>query len=77
LSVGPRWTPDGRSIVHIRTSANVSNLWSAPVDGGEPSQLTHFERDLIFSYAFSADGQRLAMSRGNTSGDLVLIRDFR
>jgi Tol biopolymer transport system component len=76
-SVGPRWAPDSRSIVYIRTSANVSNLWSVPLDGGEPSQLTHFDRDVIFSYAFSPEGQRLAMSRGNTSGDLVLIRNFR
>jgi Tol biopolymer transport system component len=78
--VGPptaRWAPDGRSIVYIQTTANVSNLWSLPVDGGQPSQLTRFERDTIFSFEFSPDGQRLAMARGNTTGDLVLIRNFR
>jgi len=78
--IGPltaRWAPDGRSIVYIQTTANVSNLWSLPVGGGQPSQLTRFERDTIFSFAFSPEGQRLAMSRGSTTGDLVLIRKFR
>lgn len=61
----------------MQTTATVSNLWSLPVDGGQATQLTHFDRDNIFSFAFSADGQQLAMSRGRIKGDLVLIRNIR
>jgi Tol biopolymer transport system component len=73
----PQWTADSRSIVYIDTQADVGNLWALPVDGSAPHQLTRFDKDRIFTYAFSPDGQRLALSRGNTSGDLVVIRNFR
>ena len=74
----PLWAPDGQSLVFIRTDVqNVSNLWTFPLDGTESRQLTQFERDLIFSYAFSSDGKMLATSRGRVSGDIVLIRNFR
>jgi Tol biopolymer transport system component/tRNA A-37 threonylcarbamoyl transferase component Bud32 len=72
-----QWAHDGRSIIHVRSPAGVSNLWALPIDGGEPQQLTRFESDRIFSYAFSPDGRRLAMSRGRFSGDIVQIRNFR
>ena len=72
-----KWSVDGRSIVHVRTSAGVSNLWALPLERGEPQQLTHFESERIFGYAFSPDGSRLAMSRGRFSGDIVQIRNFR
>jgi len=74
----PQWAPDGQSLVFIRTTEeNVSNLWTLPLDGSESRQLTQFERDRIFSYAFSPDGTMLATSRGRVSGDIVLIRNFR
>jgi eukaryotic-like serine/threonine-protein kinase len=72
-----QWAADGRALVHIRTEGNVGNLWSLPLDGGAPSQLTRFDSDRLFSFAFSPDGKRLATSRGRNSGDLVLIRNFR
>ena len=74
---GWRWSPDGRSVVYIRTEREVSNLWAQPLDGRAPRQLTRFDRDRIFSFAYGPDGQRLAMSRGGVSGDVVLIRNFR
>jgi Tol biopolymer transport system component len=72
-----KWSVDGRAITHVRSPAGVSNLWALPLDGGEPQQLTRFDSDRIFRYAFSPDGSRLAMSRGRRSGDIVLIRNFR
>ena len=35
-----RWTPDSRSIAYVDT--NGSNIWSQPLDGGPPRQITHF-----------------------------------
>jgi len=71
------WTPDGLSISCVRTSKGVSNLWSLPLGGGRPKQLTDFDADLIFAYAWSRDGKQLAVARGSSSSDVVLVTDSR
>ncbi|HVF47210.1 MAG TPA: DPP IV N-terminal domain-containing protein [Pyrinomonadaceae bacterium] len=73
---GLRWTPDGRQLRFIDTANGVSNVWSLPLDGGVPKQLTDFKTDQIFWFDFSRDGQ-LALSRGKQTSDVILIRDFR
>src|SRR5439155_11305145 len=40
-----RWTPDGRAVTYIVTSAGVSTIWSKRIDGGAPKQLTNFKSD--------------------------------
>jgi Tol biopolymer transport system component len=37
--------------------------------------LTHFTSDRVFAFAWSPDGKWLAMSRGDTSADAVLISE--
>ncbi len=66
------WATDSKSLIYIKTEGGVSNLWSLPVDGGEPKQLTSFSSNLIFNFALSRDG-RLALTRGNERNDVVLI----
>jgi len=75
-AAGLRWTPDGRALTYIDTINGVSNIWSLPLDGGKPVQLTDFKTDQIFWYDFSRDG-KLALSRGTQTSDVILIRDFR
>lgn len=70
-----RWAPDGRSILYVATDAGVSNIWSQPISGGSPKQITHFNSDLIDSFDVSRDGKEIVMNRGNVSRDVVLIRD--
>jgi eukaryotic-like serine/threonine-protein kinase len=65
------WTPDGRAISYVVRQGLVDNLWTLPVTGGKPSQLTHFPDLQIASYAWSHDG-RLAISRGQPNTDVVL-----
>jgi Tol biopolymer transport system component/DNA-binding winged helix-turn-helix (wHTH) protein len=72
-----RWTHDGRSFAYIETRDGVSNIFAQPLDGGEPVPLTDFKDGRIFSFAFSPDGKQLAISRGATERDVVLIKDFR
>ena len=67
------WTPDGRTVAYAATRGGVSNLWSQPLDGGPPKQLTDFREGLIFDFAWSRDGKQLALSRGVENGDVVLI----
>ncbi|HEX8336209.1 MAG TPA: protein kinase [Pyrinomonadaceae bacterium] len=71
------WSPDGRSAVVIKDSGNVSNLWALPLDGGRPRQLTDWKSDRIFWFAWSRDGRQLAVARGDTFHDVMLISDFR
>jgi eukaryotic-like serine/threonine-protein kinase len=71
------WTPDGTSLSYIRNVEGVSNIWTQPISGGEPRQLTHFKTDQIFRFAWSPDGERLACERGTTLNDIVLISNFK
>ena len=71
------WFPDGQSLVFVKTILGVSNLWRQPLDGGKPEQITNFKSDLIFNFAYSLDGRRLALSRGSQSGDAVLISNLK
>ncbi len=72
-----RWSPDGRELSYIVTRAGVSNIWSQPIDGGPPKQLTDFNSNLIFFYDWSRDGKQFALARGTVSSDVVLINDLR
>jgi Tol biopolymer transport system component/DNA-binding winged helix-turn-helix (wHTH) protein len=72
-----RWTHDGRAFAYIETRDGVSNIIAQPIDGGQPVSLTDFREGRIFSFAFSPDGKQLALSRGATDRDVVLIKDFR
>jgi eukaryotic-like serine/threonine-protein kinase len=71
------WTPDGRALAFIRDVKGVSNIWTQPLDGGSPKQLTHFKDQTIRNFAWSRDGKKLALSRGSFTSDVVLIRNFR
>jgi len=71
------FTRDGKSLSYIDTRNGVSNIWSQPIAGGPSKQLTHFTSDMIFYYAWSSDGKKLAMARGTKTSDVVLIKDLR
>jgi eukaryotic-like serine/threonine-protein kinase len=73
-TVSPAWTPDGKALAYPASVAGVSQIWLQPLDGTPPHQLTKFESDIIFNCAWSNDGKRLALARGNSIADAVLIR---
>jgi Tol biopolymer transport system component len=72
-----RWSPDGRSLFYLKDANNSTNLWSLPLDGGKPRQLTDWQSDKIYWCAYSRDGKQLAAARGRITNDVVLIKDFR
>jgi Tol biopolymer transport system component len=74
---GADWAPDGRSLVVLKDTDNVTNLWTLPLDGGKLRPLTDWKSDKIFWSAWSRDGRELAVARGDTFYDVVLIKDFR
>ncbi len=71
------WTVNDNQVAYPITSGNVSNIWSQPLQGGRPRQLTNFKDQLIFDFAWSRDGKYLALSRGTVNSDVVVISKFR
>jgi Tol biopolymer transport system component len=72
-----QWSQGGDALLYVKTVAGVSNIWRRPLAGGQPKPVTSFTRDRITSFAVSPDGKRLALGRGKTSSDVVMIRDLR
>jgi Tol biopolymer transport system component len=72
-----RWSPDGRALTYIDQRGGVSNIWSQPMAGGQPRQLTDFSGDRIFDFDWSRDGKQIVLSRGVVTNDVVLITDAR
>lgn len=72
-----QWTPDGEHLAFVVTRGGVSNIWTQPISGGAPAQLTNFKTDRIFNFAWSRDGKRLALAHGWVSSDVALVQNFR
>lgn len=72
-----RWSPDGRALHIIISRGGVDNIWTQPIDGGQPVQLTSFKTDRIFSFDWSSDGKQLFLARGNVTPDAVLISNAK
>ncbi len=75
------WAPDGSGVTYLVKQNGVDNIWFQPVDmkthaAAAPRQITHFASEMIWSYAWSADGKQLVISRGHSSTDAVLLSHF-
>jgi dipeptidyl aminopeptidase/acylaminoacyl peptidase len=69
------WTSDGGAILYV--DSNLANIWSQPLAGGAPIQMTDLQGDQIFNFAYSQNGERLALARGRVTNDVLLISDSR
>lgn len=72
-----RWMSDSRALAYLDTQGGVANIWSQPVDGSAPKQVTNFKDDSIFRFAWSPDGSTLACERGTEINDIILVSDFK
>jgi serine/threonine protein kinase len=71
------WMPQGDALAYVDSRNGVTNIWKMPLDGGGANTpVTHFDSDEIAYYAFAADG-KLALSRGHSNSEVVLITNFR
>ena len=70
-----RFSPDGKTIVYPIREKGVDNLWLQPLDGSPGRPLTNFDSLKIYSYQWSLDGKSLALMRGDSPSDVVLIQD--
>jgi eukaryotic-like serine/threonine-protein kinase len=78
LDGGLKWTPDGHALTYLDFRKGASNIWRQPLDGGPPKQLTDFDKGgQVLSFAWSRDGRQLAMARGTSKSDVVLITNSK
>ncbi|HZW80608.1 MAG TPA: protein kinase, partial [Candidatus Deferrimicrobiaceae bacterium] len=72
-----RFSHDGKGIVYPTRENGVDNLWLQPLDGSKGKQITDFTSERIYDFHWSFDGKQLALVRGHTDSDVVLIRDAK
>jgi dipeptidyl aminopeptidase/acylaminoacyl peptidase len=60
--VSPRWSPDGRQIVFVRTRERKTQLWLLARDGGEPHALTDLPEGASGDVRWSPDGRHIAFT---------------
>jgi Tol biopolymer transport system component len=71
------WMPDSKAVMYIDNRNGVSNLWSRPVNGQPPKQMTNFASGLIFDFTWSYDGKQLILARGTVNSDVILIGNVK
>lgn len=72
-----RWAPDSSALTYVTFNNGVGNLWSLPLTGGAPKQITDFRSNQIFGFDWSPDGKWLALARGLETREIVLISNYR
>ena len=70
-----QFAPDGKAVVYSFASKGVENLWRQPVDGSPGKQITNFDSEFIVQFRYSFDGSKLALTRGHTDSDVVMIKE--
>ena len=69
-----QWTKEGLLCI----SADSTQIILLPLEAQQPRQLSDFKTgERIFSFALSPDGRQLAIARGITTQEAVMITDFR
>jgi Tol biopolymer transport system component len=70
-----RFTHDGKAVVYPVRDQDADNLWLQPLDGSPGRQLTNFKSEQITDFHWSFDGSKLALIRGHTDSDVVLLQE--
>jgi Tol biopolymer transport system component len=75
---GPvQFTPDGKAIAYPVRENGVDNIWVEPLDGSAGHPITHFTAEQIDSLHWSPDGKKLALIRGHSESDVVLLQEAK
>jgi serine/threonine protein kinase/Tol biopolymer transport system component len=68
-----QYSADGQNLYYPVTEKGVSNLVMQPIAGGPPTLTTNFENLFIYGYNYNWKNRKLAVARGRTNSDVVLI----
>jgi Tol biopolymer transport system component len=72
-----QWSLTGDALDYVDHKDGAGNIWSQPLDGGAPRQLTYFETEQIDDFAWAPDGKTIALTRRAHTWDVVLLKNFR
>ncbi|HKV42798.1 MAG TPA: DPP IV N-terminal domain-containing protein, partial [Blastocatellia bacterium] len=70
------WSPDGKFITYIDSKNGSSNIWRQALSGGPSQPVTDLKSGQLFDFDWSKKGD-LAISRGTTTTDVVLIKEAK
>jgi len=70
-----RWLGEGRQLTYVKNINGYSNIWSYDLDTGVEKQLTNFNSDQIYAYAWSPDYKQVACQRGTKISDVTIISE--
>ena len=70
-----QWLPRRRALSFIKSVDGHANIWSYDLDTGKVKQLTRFDSDRIFAYAWSPDYKQIACEHGSRISDVVMISE--
>jgi serine/threonine protein kinase len=70
-----RWLGNNHQLSYVQNDNGYSNIWSYDLHTGVRKQLTNFNSDQIYAYAWSPDYKQLACQRGTRVSDITIIRE--
>jgi hypothetical protein len=71
---GPmQYSGDGKALYYPITEKGVSNFVRQSLDGGTPVPATRFNDLFMSGYSYNWSNQKLAVTRGKTNTDIVLL----
>jgi len=62
-------------VTFVRNVNGASNIWSYNLDTGAEKQLTNFDSEQIYGYAWSPDYKHVACQRGTKISDVTIISE--
>lgn len=65
---------NNHTLSYIKNVDGEANIWSYDLNTGSTKQLTNFNRDQIFAYAWSPDYKMLACQLGTRMGNVIIIK---
>ncbi|HTS34603.1 MAG TPA: hypothetical protein VMH04_02965 [Candidatus Solibacter sp.] len=69
-----QYSLDGKALEYVVRENGVDNIWRQPLDGSAGKWETAFKSEHIGQFRWSPDGKQLAIVRGHTDSDVVLMR---
>ncbi len=70
-----RWSPDGRYLYYMQSTASGGKLFKVSIQGGDPQPLIELADIHTFDYDLSPDGATLVYPRVILSGDLFVLEN--
>lgn len=71
-----RFSPDGKAVEYLTSYENGVQIMRHGFDDKDPKPILQMPADHIFNFAWSWDGKKMALSRGQQYRDAVLLSEF-